>query len=69
MPGPLAMQGLAGAEGSGSLLDPLVVLMQHGDSAIGPAIGAFSLLAIATSFIGTTLGAHSRRGRLWGSGL
>ena len=38
------------------LLDPLEVLTHHGNNSIGAAIAAFSVLAIATSFIGTTLG-------------
>ena len=32
------------------------MLTEHGNSSIGAAIAAFSILAIATSFIGTTLG-------------
>ena len=43
------------------LLDPLEVLTQHAASSVGVAIGAFSVLAIATSFIGTTLGAQAAR--------
>ena len=38
------------------LLDPLEVLTRHAGGSVGAAIGAFSVLAIATSFIGTTLG-------------
>jgi len=50
------LQGLAESQGGTALLDPLAVLTEHGNSSIGAAIAAFSILAIATSFIGTTLG-------------
>jgi len=49
-------QGLAKSQGGTALLDPLAVLTEHGNSSVGAAIAAFSILAIATSFIGTTLG-------------
>ena len=42
------------------LLDPLEVLTQQAGGGVATAIGAFSVLAIATSFIGTTLGERLR---------
>ncbi len=53
---------MAETQGGTVLLDPLEVLTQHAGSSVGAAIAAFSVLAIATSFIGTTLGkSHPRR--------
>ena len=53
-------QGMAETQGGTALFDPLEMLTQHGNSSIGAAIAAFSILAVATSFIGTTLGEYHR---------
>ncbi|KAK9804780.1 hypothetical protein WJX72_004945 [[Myrmecia] bisecta] len=52
-PGTLTDQGTVVA---GPGLDPLALLMQSGGAGMGCAVAAFSLLAIGTSFIGTSLG-------------
>jgi len=58
----LALVG-GGGGGNGiaspSFVDPLELLMSSGGGAVGAAIGAFSLLAIVTSCLGTALGLSS----------
>lgn len=49
----LCVQTIAGAAAAG---DPLAVLIADSDGAVGWALQGFSLLALATSFIGTCTG-------------
>lgn len=50
--------GLGGAS-STTFVDPLATLISSGGGAVGAAVGAFSLLAIVTSCLGTALGLSS----------
>ena len=47
------------ASASSTFVDPLATLISSGGGAIGAAVGAFSLLAIVTSCLGTALGLSS----------
>ena len=52
-------ESLGEALSSSTFVDPLETLISSGGGAVGAAIGAFSLLAIVTSCLGTALGLSS----------
>ena len=57
--GSLVGEALSSSSTSTTLVDPLAMLISSGGGAVGAAVGAFSLLAIVTSCLGTALGLSS----------